>query len=299
MLGVQYLSSGLLSRGTSCLMQVSIECYRAKIGCFNQTKVSGTTRKSTFSNMSFMKFILAAIVHELRHLKILVSIILSFLIASLFVLCFFCLALLIVSFHIHDALHFLASAGNLNMHKPSRFFINKFVQFFELSLFIIISSTVIMMLLTSSGTIETNPGPPFNNINFGVWNLDSLVARDGVKKSFIEGLDSSYNFDLFGICESYLTNNVDDSELKICGFSEAPFRADCTYAARPRGGVCLYYKEHIPIIERKDLEIIDETIVAEIKLKNKKVFYILSYRPPSKSSVVEINDYCSNLQKNN
>ena len=173
------------------------------------------------------------------------------------------------------------------------------------SYFIFLSSVFLLRLflrllcylLTSFGTVEKNPGPPINNINFGVWNLDSLLARDGVKKSFIEGLDSSYNFDLFGVCETYLASHVDNSLLKINGFSDIPLRADCKYANHPQGGVCLFFKEHLPIVQRKDLEFIDETIVAEIKLKNKKIFFILSYRPPSQRSQNDINSYCSGLQK--
>ena len=42
-------------------------------------------------------------------------------------------------------------------------------------------------------------------------------------------------------------------------------------------GVCLYFKESLPIKERRDLEILPETIAAEIKLNRKKVFFVLSY----------------------
>ena len=68
----------------------------------------------------------------------------------------------------------------------------------------------------------------------------------------------------------------------IHGFAPATFRADSKDpAGRLRGGVCLYYNEKLPIINREDLVNIDETIVTEIKMKNKKVFFILSYRSPS------------------
>ena len=62
-------------------------------------------------------------------------------------------------------------------------------------------------------------------------------------------------------------------------------------AGRLRGGVCLYYNENMPIINRKDLVNIDETIVTEIKMKNKKVFFILSYRSPSHNSAAVVDDY--------
>ena len=41
---------------------------------------------------------------------------------------------------------------------------------------------------------------------------------------------------------------------------------------------------------------VGETIVAEIKLKRKKKFFVLSYRSPSKSSAIEEENYCKKMQ---
>ena len=150
-------------------------------------------------------------------------------------------------------------------------------------------------LLIVSGCVETNPGPD-NKINFGVWNLDSLLTRDKHKISLIEGINSVNKFDMFGVVESYLTPEISDDQLEIHGFSSIPFRADSADTGRPRGGVCLYYNENLPVVDRSNLTNINETIVAEIKLKRKKVFFILSYRSPSKNSAAEEDDYCKNMQ---
>ena len=40
-------------------------------------------------------------------------------------------------------------------------------------------------------------------------------------------------------------------------------------------GVCLYFKESLPIKERCDLEILPKTILKEIKLNRKKVFIVV------------------------
>ena len=61
-------------------------------------------------------------------------------------------------------------------------------------------------------------------------------------------------------------------------------------------GICLYYNEKLPIINRDDLVNMDETILAEIKTRNNKVFFILSYRSPSNNTSPEVDDYCSKLQ---
>ena len=87
-------------------------------------------------------------------------------------------------------------------------------------------SLVVQLLLVISGSVEINPGPQLtapNNFSFCSWNIDSLLARDGAKISTIEALEAVHNFDVFGICESYLTNEVKPEDLLINGFSPPLF----------------------------------------------------------------------------
>ena len=51
----------------------------------------------------------------------------------------------------------------------------------------------------------------------------------------------------------------------------------------------------MPIKERSDLETIPETIVAEVKLNRKKIFFVLSYCHPNLSST-EFDEYVKSLQ---
>ena len=158
----------------------------------------------------------------------------------------------------------------------------------------LITSLITRCLLLRSG-IEPNPGPT-RKLNYGFWNLDSLLTRDGHKLSVIEGLNSNHKFDLFGVVETYLNKDILDSKLKIQGFSPEPFRADSPSTARPQGGVCLYFNENLPIKNRSDLIDLEETILAEIKLEGKKIFVLLSYRSPSQSST-DLDNYCDKIQK--
>ena len=61
--------------------------------------------------------------------------------------------------------------------------------------------------------IESNPGPSITQlngrINFGFWNLNSILARDGSKLNQLEALQSCNNLDLFGICKSVLSDKID------------------------------------------------------------------------------------------
>ena len=111
--------------------------------------------------------------------------------------------------------------------------------------------------------MENHHGPKKNpTFSFATFNIDSILARDGCKLAAIESIDSLYKFDLFGICESYLTDSISNAELKLSDFSPDPIRSDCKQQeGRSRGGVLLYFKDHIPIKHRADFQIIDECIV--------------------------------------
>ena len=132
------------------------------------------------------------------------------------------------------------------------------------------------MLLIRSGSVETNPGPtPVNNtcnkLSFATWNIDSILARNNAKLPLIESLVETYRFDLFGICETYLTGSIPNEKLILNGYSSAPLRSDCKdIGKRPKGGVCLYYNENLPLTHRRDMEILDESIVKIDKTQKEK-----------------------------
>ena len=156
--------------------------------------------------------------------------------------------------------------------------------------------------LLLAGDVHVNPGPPISHklagkLSFAHWNLNSLLTRNKSKINLIEAMQSNYNFDLFAISESFLNPNTKNEDLLIHGFSTVPLRSDCAKAnTHPQGGVCLYFKEHVPLKHRIDLQLIDECIVCEIKLDtNKKLFFVLVYRSPSQTPL-ETNQYFSSLE---
>ena len=156
--------------------------------------------------------------------------------------------------------------------------------------------TVLQILLVLSG-LEVNPGPVNSKksyLSFAVWNLDSIPARDFARIPLIETFQATYDFDIFGVCESLLNKNIHNDDIFISGFSPDPFRVDKPDNIR-NGGVCLYFKENLPIKQRGDLELLPETIVAEIKLNKKKIFFVLSYCHPNLSST-EFDEYVKSLE---
>ena len=114
----------------------------------------------------------------------------------------------------------------------------------------------------------------------------------------IEAIQNTNDFDVFGLCETYLNDQHTLDDIKISGFSDNPFRADSKLSnTHKQGGVALYYKTDLPIIERKELNTLDECIVTEIKLKNAKIFFVLLYRPPNKKNIDDVQTFINNLER--
>ena len=80
-----------------------------------------------------------------------------------------------------------------------------------------------------------------------------------------------------------LTESIINEDIFINGFSPDPYRDDKPAGVRNEG-VCLYFKESLPIKQRHALQKLPENIVAEIKLDRKKLFLVLCYRHPNMSN---------------
>ena len=134
------------------------------------------------------------------------------------------------------------------------------------------SNTAFFLLVLSLLLILGVSSSSKKKLSFTVWNLDSLPARDYAIIPLLESFQAEYKFDLLGVCESALTASIPNNSILIDGFSPGPLRADKVDNTR-NGGVCLYYREDLPIKSRPDLAIIPESVVAEIKLNRKKYFW--------------------------
>ena len=146
-------------------------------------------------------------------------------------------------------------------------------------------SFIFMLLL--SGDIETNPGPKaaqFKSLTICHWNLNSLWVDGFAKLGQITAFLTVRNFDIFCISETFLDSTIasDDPRLVLEGYSI--IRSDHTSNSK-RGGVCIYYKSHLPLVQRSDLTNLDECIVCELQnSRSKRVFITALYRSPSQSS---------------
>ena len=101
------------------------------------------------------------------------------------------------------------------------------------------------ILLQCHGDIEKNPGPrKLKKISLSVchWNLNSLPAHNFSKLTQLKAYISMYKHDFICLSETYLDSSVSDSLLKIDSYHLV--RAN---HPRWRGGVCIYYKESLPV----------------------------------------------------
>ena len=79
-----------------------------------------------------------------------------------------------------------------------------------------------------------------------------------------------------------------DDKIKIDGYNL--IRSDHPSDLK-RGGVCIYYKEHVPLIKCDDLCTLDNCLVTEIHSQNEKCFFSCIYRSPSQNRD-EFENFC-------
>ena len=103
------------------------------------------------------------------------------------------------------------------------------------------------LLLILCGDVEVNPGPgQWTSLSFCHWNLNSISAHDFVKVSLLEAYNAIHKFDRICLSETFLNSFLqnDDDSLVLNGYKLV--RADNPSDLK-RGGVCIYFKESLPI----------------------------------------------------
>ena len=95
------------------------------------------------------------------------------------------------------------------------------------------------------------------------------------------------------LTETFLHSSIDNEDDRISTPGYNFLRADHPSNTK-RGGVCIYYKDHLSIIERKDLCLLHECLVTELRIGKKKCFFTCLYRSPSQTSD-EFKDFCTVL----
>ena len=82
--------------------------------------------------------------------------------------------------------------------------------------------------------------------------LNGLAAHNFNKVSLQQALSATHDYDIICFSETFLDSSIsnDDRRINIKGYDLQQAEHPCN---KKRGGVCMYYKEHVPIIKRDDL----------------------------------------------
>ena len=153
----------------------------------------------------------------------------------------------------------------------------------------------IFALLQCHGDIELSPGPKkLRNKSLSVchWNLNSLMAHNYSKLTQLKAYTSMYKHDFICLSETYLDSSTPDSLLEIDGYNL--IRADHPDNIK-RGGVCIYYKESLPVRVLSS-PYLKEALLLEMIDNNKKIIVYVIYCSPSQSNR-EFNSFLSSFEQ--
>ena len=157
-----------------------------------------------------------------------------------------------------------------------------------------IISYLVELLLLMFADVHPQPGPRIKSLSFCHWNLDSIMVKNKVKTLLIKAISSVHKFDITALSKTYQNDTIPNIEIEIEGYSSNIFCSDHPTNTK-RGGVCLNYKNTLLIKLRTDFHILHESIVVELTLSRKKLFFVVIYRSPSQSSD-EIDLFLSRLE---
>ena len=98
-----------------------------------------------------------------------------------------------------------------------------------------------------------NPGPKKSaSLTLFQWDLNGIAAHDFAKISLIQSYALSCNTDIIFFSETFLDSSIEasDPNINISGYNS--LRSDHPSNIR-EGGVCMFYKDYLPVIRRDDL----------------------------------------------
>ena len=170
-----------------------------------------------------------------------------------------------------------------------------FYHYFESAYISLFTLLYIFALLQCHGDIELNPGPKkLRNKSLSVchWNLNSLTAHNYSKLTQLKAYTSMFKHDFICLSEAYLDSSTPDSLLEIDGYDL--IRADHPDNIK-RGGVCIYYKESLPV-RVLSLPYLKEALLLEMIDNNKKIIVSVIYRSPSQNNR-EFNSFLSSFEQ--
>ena len=127
----------------------------------------------------------------------------------------------------------------------------------------------IFVLLRRHVDIELYPGPrksKGNTVSVCHWNLNSITAHNFSKLTKLIAYISTYKYDFIYLSETFLDSPAPDNLIDIQGYDLV--RADHPDNTK-RGGVCIYYKESLPV-RVTNLPYFKEALLLEMSFNKKR-----------------------------
>ena len=143
-----------------------------------------------------------------------------------------------------------------------------------------------LLLLAVCGDVHPNPGP-VDHAQAGITlchvNTRSILTPGRLEEFYLD-LCCLHHFDIIGVSESHLSDQIPDSDVAVPNYNT--FRRDRN---RGGGGVMIYVHERFSCSRRPDLESPDlEILWAEIKLNGFTLIVGVCYRQPNQKA--DVND---------
>ena len=111
---------------------------------------------------------------------------------------------------------------------------------------------------------------------FCLWNLNGLTAHDSIKISLLQAYVTQHSYDTICLSEVFLNSFICGSDTRIsidrCNLIRCGHPNDSK-----RGSVCIYYKEHIPLVKQDDICSLDTFLVTEICSQSENCFFTCIY----------------------
>ena len=146
-------------------------------------------------------------------------------------------------------------------------------------------------LVACCDDIEKNPGPKYSSLKFCHWNSNGLTAHDSNETSLLQAYIIQNNYDRICLWETFLNSWIQTNDDRISIDAYNWIRADHPSDSK-RGGVCIYYKNHILLIKWDDIFTLDNCLATEIRSQGGKCFLICVYCSPSQNHD-EFEDFCT------
>ena len=89
-------------------------------------------------------------------------------------------------------------------------------------------------------------------MTFCRWSLNDITVNNSTKIFLLQSYTTQHNYDFICLSETFLISSFqcDDDRILIDGYN---LKGSDYPGDLKRGGVCIYYKENIPLIKRDGL----------------------------------------------